>query len=416
MVSMEDIRSIINDRPNTTRKVAYSTRKMKGDNKMEDKSLAAHLQDRPEQIREARKKGVKLIGYFPGNYVPEELIYASGAIPVCLTHGGNSRPADAALSIVPHVICPFARAQIGERLLKENPYYSMIDMLVAPITCQHLKKVAEVWEYYGDLEIFKLGIPQQFIYDFELEYFTDRLRVLKDRLQTFTGNEITDEKLGNAIELYNRMRKLLREISLLRHTSPSPVSALDFAKLNHASFYADPAFMVDVLDSTYQELKDKQPATETGAPRILLLGPNIGNGDYTVLEQVEAAGGEIVIEEICEGIRYYWHDIENRGDLFQSLARGYLVDRVPCAFMRNSAKKRLDFTLKLIKDFNVSGVIWYELLCCETYDSESYYFAQKMGEQSIPVLILESDYGTSATGQLKTRIEAFIEILKGEMA
>jgi len=211
------------------------------------------------------------------------------------------------------------------------------------------------------------------------------------------------------------MRELLRKISTIRRTSPSLVSALDFVKLNHASFYADPAFMVEVLDSVYQELKDKQPVTETDKPRILLAGPNIGYGDYAVAELVEAAGGEIVVEEICEGIRYYWHDIENRGDIFQSLTRGYLADRVPCAFMRNSTKKRLDFILKLIKDFNVSGVIWYELLCCETYDSESYYCAEKLGERNIPMLILESDYGTTATGQLKTRIEAFIEILKGEI-
>ncbi len=382
---------------------------------MEDKRLATHLEDRPAQLREAKKNGTKIIGYFPGNYVPEELIYASGAVPLCLTHGGSPRPVDAALSVVPHIICPFARAQIGERLLKENPYYSMIDMLVAPMTCQHLKKVAEVWEYYGDLEIFKLGIPHQYSYDFELEYFADRLRALKDRLEKFTGNKITNEKISEAIDLYNKMRELLKNISLLRRTSPSPISALDFVKFNHASFYADPAFMVDVLSSVYQELKDKQQAAQTNAPRILLIGPNIGYGDYKVLELIQAAGGDVVIEEICEGIRYYWHKIGKNGDLFKSLAKGYLVDRVPCAFMRYSAKKRLDFALKLVKDFNVSGVIWYELLSCETYDSESYFFAQRMGEQNIPMLILESDYSTADTGQLKTRIEAFIEIVKGVM-
>ncbi|MFC2070772.1 2-hydroxyacyl-CoA dehydratase, partial [Chloroflexota bacterium] len=92
---------------------------------MQEEHLAAHLRDRPAQLEEARKNGTKIIGYFPGDYVPEELIYASGAVPLCLTHGGSSRSADAALSVVPHVICPFARAQIGERLLKKNPYYSM---------------------------------------------------------------------------------------------------------------------------------------------------------------------------------------------------------------------------------------------------------------------------------------------------
>jgi benzoyl-CoA reductase/2-hydroxyglutaryl-CoA dehydratase subunit BcrC/BadD/HgdB len=315
--------------------------------------------------------------------------------------------------VVPPVICPFARAQIGEKLLKQNPYYDIIDMLIAPITCQHLKKAAEVWEYYGDLEIFKLGVPQQYDNDFEVQYYVDRLKTLKDRLQRFTGNDITNDKIKAAIDLYNRMRELLREISLLRCKSPSLMNSIDFVKLNHASYYADPVFMVDALEQIYHELKDKNPDARANTPRILLLGPNISYGDYTMLETVQAAGGSIVMEEICEGIRYYWNKIENKGNLFETLAKGYLLDRVPGAFMSNSAGKRIGFTLKLIKDFNISGVIWYELLCCETYDSESYLFAQKLERHKIPMLILESDYGTSSSGQLKTRIEAFIEILKG---
>ena len=116
---------------------------------MDKENLATHLRDRPASLKEAKDKGTKIIGYFPGNYVPEEIIYASGAIPICLTDGGNPHPAEIALSVVPHIICPFARAQVGERLLKTNPYYRMLDMVIAPITCQHLKKVAEVWEYSG---------------------------------------------------------------------------------------------------------------------------------------------------------------------------------------------------------------------------------------------------------------------------
>jgi benzoyl-CoA reductase/2-hydroxyglutaryl-CoA dehydratase subunit BcrC/BadD/HgdB len=380
---------------------------------VQEERLTAHLRDRPEQLREAKEQGVKIIGSLLGNYVPEEIIWASGAVPICLAHGGSSDMAEAALSVVPHIICPFARAQIGERLLKKNPYYTLIDMLVAPITCQHLRKISEIWEHNGDIEMFKLGIPHKYNGDFELEYYTDRLRVMKDKLQAFTGNVITDEKISEAIELYNKMRGLLKKISLLRRAPDTPLSALDFIRLNHASFYADPVFMVDFLDSVYQELREKQQVNKGDMPRLLLIGPNMGYGDYKVLELVEAVGGEIVIEELCEGIRYYWQDIENKGDIFQSLAKGYLADRLPCAFMRDSTKTRLDFALKLITDFNVSGVIWYELLNCETYDSESYFFAQKMGERDIPMLILESSYGTADSGPLKTRIEAFIEIVKG---
>jgi benzoyl-CoA reductase/2-hydroxyglutaryl-CoA dehydratase subunit BcrC/BadD/HgdB len=377
-----------------------------------EERLASHLRERPAQLEEAGKRGTKIIGFFPGNFVPEELIYASGAVPLCLTHGGNPRTADAALSVVPHIICPFARAQLGERMSKANPYYSLLDMVVAPITCQHLKKVAEIWEYYHEFEVVKLGIPQQYESDFEVRYFIERLGALKDRLQAFTGNEITDERLDNAIRLYNRMRELLREISLMRRASPPPISALDFVKLNHASFYADPVVMVEVLESVFKELKNKEQAAGSAAPRILLAGPNIGNGDYTVLEMVQEAGGEIVAEEICEGMRSYRQNIESRGDRLLSLARGYLVDKTPCAFLRNVSRKRFEHMLQLVRDFKVSGVIWYELLCCETYDAESYYISEKMAEQGIPVLVLESDYSTAATGQLKTRIQAFMEILE----
>ena len=87
---------------------------------MQEERLAVHLRDRPTQLMEAKKKGVKIIGYFPGDYVPKEIIYASGAVPLCLVHGGSDRPAGAGLSMVPHVFCPFARAQIGEKVLKEK--------------------------------------------------------------------------------------------------------------------------------------------------------------------------------------------------------------------------------------------------------------------------------------------------------
>jgi benzoyl-CoA reductase/2-hydroxyglutaryl-CoA dehydratase subunit BcrC/BadD/HgdB len=380
---------------------------------MNEEHLAAHLRNRPASLKEVKEKGVKIIGYFPGNYVPEEIIYASGSIPICLTDGGSPHPADTALSVLPHIICPFARAQVGERILRTNPYYSMLDMVVTPITCQHLKKVAEVWEYDGDIEIFKLGVPHQHDGDFELEYFADRLRALKERLETVTEKEMTNVKINKAIKLYNRMREHLKKISLMRRSSSPTISALDFVKLNHASYYADPVFMVDMLESLDKELEKRQPPDQHKRPRLLLSGPNLARGDYKILELVKAAGGEIVIEELCEGMRYYWHNIEDGSDPFQSLAKGYLRDRVPCSFMRSSTKKRLDFLLNLIEDFNVSGLVWYELLCCETYDQESYFLDKKLREGNIPMLVVESNYDVSEAGPLRARMDAFIEFIKG---
>ncbi|MBN1366139.1 MAG: 2-hydroxyacyl-CoA dehydratase [Syntrophaceae bacterium] len=377
--------------------------------------FVSYLRDRSGEISQLKKKGIKVIGYFPGNYMPEELIYASGAVPVCLIDGEKAAPANTALSVVPNIICSFARTLIGEMMTKENPYYAMLDMVVAPITCQHLKKVAEIWEYQEDIEVFKLGVPHQYYNDIELDYYTERLKALRDRLQAFTGNTITDERINQAIDTYNRMRGLFRKLSLIRRSYNSPISALDFIKLNHLSLCADPNDMIEMLESFYSKITNGHSDGNSDHPRILIVGPIIARGDYAILEIVQAAGGEIVIEEICEGLRYYWHDIEKSNDPLKSLAIGYLRDRLPCAFMRDSSKKRLHFILDLIRNFNVSGVIWHELLNCETYDAESFFFSQELGKRNIPFLVLESDCGMADVERLKNRVDAFIELIKGEI-
>jgi benzoyl-CoA reductase/2-hydroxyglutaryl-CoA dehydratase subunit BcrC/BadD/HgdB len=375
--------------------------------------ITEHLLGRPAKLREAKGKGVKVVGYFPGNYVPEEIIHASGAIPVCLSDGGNLRPAEAALSVVPSILCPFARAQIGEMMAKTNPYYDMVDAVVAPITCQHLKKVSEVWEYRGDVEVFKLGVPHQSDGDFELEYFTDRLGVLAKRLEKLTGKEITDGGLVAAIDHYDRMRGFLKEISLMRRSLLSPVTTVDFVKLNHASFFAVPEFMAEELGRFHEDLGAGEEPEEPGVPRLLLMGPNLAHGDSAILDLIDSAGGSVVVEEFFEGMRHYWQDVGTQGSPLESLAKSYLVDRLPPAFMRSSTRKRFEFALKLIEEFRVSGIIWYELLCCETYDQESYFFFTEMNKRGIPVLVVESDYSPLDTGQLRTRLGAFMELVKG---
>lgn len=376
-------------------------------------ALVTHCEGRISELQGFRASGGKVVGYFPGSYVPEELIYAAGAVPICLADGGDAMPMDASASVIPRNFCAFVRAQVGEKLLRRNPYYGVMDGFVAPVACQHLKKVAEIWEYDADLKIVKLGVPLANTGAPDLEYYAAQLEKLKLWLEELTGNAIDDEKLWEAISVYNGLRRGLRKISSLRRSHDVRIGSSEFLRLNHASFYADPVVMMGALESTYGELVGNRGRATMEGPRLLLIGPNVGSGDYKVMDLVDAAGGSIVVELVDEGVRNYWKDIETQGDPIEALARGYLRDRVPCAFMIESAKCRLDFALNLIADFAAEGAIWYELLGCETYDSESYWFARELERRSVPCLVLESDYGMSESGSLKTRIDAFIEMVKG---
>lgn len=376
--------------------------------------ITTHLENRPAELRRLKEQGRKVIGYFPGDYLPEEIIYASGSIPVCLCHGGDPRPVGAALSATTRFICPFARALIGDKLLAEQPFYNLVDMLVAPVTCQHLRRAADIWQHHSGLPVFRLGVPLE-NNDTGLKYYHERLDTLKIKLQSFTGQAITDESLWKAIELYNALRSLLKKISLLRKNSEPAISTIDFIKLNHASFYADPVFMVELLTSLSKELEQTEKEDKQGdTPRLLITGPNIAFGDYKVLEIADELGVQVVAEEFFEGIRYYWGNVAQAGSPIEALANRYLADRVPNAVMPAAAPKRYEFVAGLAKDFKVDGIIWYQLLFCETYDIESYYFVHKMKQLGIPVLKLQSDYDVLDRGSIKTRMEAFVEMLKKE--
>jgi benzoyl-CoA reductase/2-hydroxyglutaryl-CoA dehydratase subunit BcrC/BadD/HgdB len=244
-----------------------------------------------------------------------------------------------------------------------------------------------------------------------LKYYKHGISRLRSALEELTQIRITDSMLEEAISLCNRGRKLLRDISETRKSENVPISGKDFAEVCHGSLLADKKFMINVLEVLYEELKGKTPLTSS-APRILLTGSTLAMGDYRVLDLIEEAGGTVVVEEFAEGIPPYWEDVKPDGDLMQSLADCYFMRRISPAWFR-PGKERLDLLVKLVKDFNVDGVIWYQLMYRESYKTESYYFPERLKrEAGLPMLTIDSDYDPSETGQLRTRIEAFIETLR----
>lgn len=371
------------------------------------------LLERPLELKEMKKKGVKVIATNVGDYVPVELIHAAGAVSICQVHGGDPEPVEAAHSLEARFLCAFARAQMGYRLLKDQAYYELLDLLIIATTCQHLARFANTWEAHTGVEVWRLGIPHEYQTEAGMTYYIEALGRMKEKMESVTGNKITSDKLKSSIELYNEMRELLKKISLMRKSSPPLISTLDFIKLNHASYLLDPTEMVEHLEVICAELEQKKKEAINGKLRLMILAPNIAHGDYKVFDLVAEAGGEIVSEEVCEGVRAYWENVDtNTEDLLESLAMTYLRQRCPGSFMRNVMNTRLDYVKKLAQEFKVAGVVWYQLKLCETFDIEYTYIAQKLREHNLPVLKLDSEYDASDRGQMKTRIAAFIESIE----
>jgi benzoyl-CoA reductase/2-hydroxyglutaryl-CoA dehydratase subunit BcrC/BadD/HgdB len=373
-------------------------------------TLTVHLKNRLSDLNKAREEGRKIIGYTPGGYLPEELVLASDAIPICLIRGGDHTMVELAGAYICRWIDTFCRAQIGYGVSGEDPYYSILDLLVMPVTDNHIRAIMDVLDYHTDIDIFPFGVPHM-KERAALDYYLYGIKRLKERLEKLNGLEITDSKLREAIELCNRERELLRKISLMRRSRQVPISSRDFVALNHGSFFADKRFMVEVLESVCEELEGLSPPVQEG-PRILLTGSTLALGDRKILDLIEESGGVVVIEEFAEGIRPYWEDVLLDGDPMAALADGYFVRRVPPAWFR-PGKERLEFLIGLAKDFNVAGVIWYQLMYRESYKLESFYFPNMLRKETgLSMLTLESDYEAAESGALRTRIEAFIEATK----
>jgi benzoyl-CoA reductase/2-hydroxyglutaryl-CoA dehydratase subunit BcrC/BadD/HgdB len=370
--------------------------------------LSGHLERRLIELRGMRDGGTKVVGYTPGGFMPEELVYACGGVPVGLIRGGDPEPVAQGVAYIPRFIDTFCRSQIGYRMLGE-PLYQMIDLLVAPITDNNSRAIADCWDFYTDVDVFRFGVPHNKAED-AFNYYLEGLHLLRERLENLTGTKISDERLKEAIDLCNRERRLLKEISLLRQSEPPAITGKEFTRLNHASFYADKATFVEVLGSLLKEFKKEAPPLK--GPRILLTGSTLALGDYKVLDLLESAGASVVIEEFAEGVRHYWEQVEVGGDLMEALADRYLRRRVPPAWFRPS-RERIDFVIKLAGDFKVDGVLWYQLMYRDSYDIQSFYFEKILKEQTgLPMLKIQSDYDVSEKGPLKTRIETFLEIIR----
>jgi benzoyl-CoA reductase/2-hydroxyglutaryl-CoA dehydratase subunit BcrC/BadD/HgdB len=143
----------------------------------------------------------------------------------------------------------------------------------------------------------------------------------------------------------------------------------------------------------------------------MLTGSTLAFGDSKVIDLIEQTGASVVIEEFCEGIESYWENVETNGDLLHALADAYFTRKIPGAFFRGAVKERFARIQKLAEDFNVNGMVYYSLMYRDAYDTEAYLFGRETKKINLPFLKLTSDYDASETGALKTRIEAFIEMV-----
>jgi benzoyl-CoA reductase/2-hydroxyglutaryl-CoA dehydratase subunit BcrC/BadD/HgdB len=373
-------------------------------------ALNIHLKNRAGELEEFKEEGRKVVGYYPGGYVPEEIILACGAIPVGLHRGGEHEPVLIAGAYLPRWYDTFIRSQIGLKVLGGEAVYDLMDLFVIPITDNNVRMLADAWEFYRLGEVFRFGVPHRKT-ERALNYYLNGITAFKERMESETGRSLTEDDLSEAILLCNRERELLRKISLMRKRCPASLRGSDFVRLLHASLWLDKKVMVATLESLIDELDSETPSLKSG-PRILITGSTLAYGDGKIISLSEEAGGAVVMEHFAEGLRDYWDDVATDGNPMEALADAYFQNRIAPAWFRPSKEYR-DFLIKLAKDLLVDGVIWYGLMYRDCYTVQSTLVPKLLKEATdLSTLVIESDYDEEEVGPLRTRVETFVEMIR----
>lgn len=368
---------------------------------------------RVKELTEAKSKGKKIIGTFCV-YVPDEIIIALDAIGVGLC-GGTNFSNYAVEGIIPPNLCPLIKSAVGFKLGKICPYFESLDLLIGETTCDGKKKTWEILSNYTDMYV--LEVPHCKDRTQAKQLFLQELKDLVRKLEQKTGKKLTIENLKPAMEKIKRKREQLKRIYETRKANPPPISGKDALLVSQIAFYDDPDRQIQVVGKLADELEGRVKkglgVVPKGTPRILIAGTPMAIPNWKLHHLVETSGAVVVVEETCTGTRYFAGDMKIKGntvdELLQNIADRYLEVNCAC-FTPNS--KRIDDIKRLIKDYKVNGVILYTLTFCQPYEIEVMHIQNILKKENVPVLAITTDYSSEDVGQLKTRIDAFLEMIR----
>ncbi|MGB8958382.1 MAG: double-cubane-cluster-containing anaerobic reductase [Candidatus Aminicenantales bacterium] len=364
---------------------------------------------RVREIVERRAAGDKLIGTFC-IYVPEEIVLALGAIPVALC-GGTSLSIPYAERLLPRDICPLVKSTVGLALSNTCPYGPIEDLAVGETTCDAKKKTWDLLAKNGDLYVIEL--PQKKGAR-DRDLWHDEVRQFKSRLERLTGRTLDPEKLAGAVRLMNRKRRALARLNAFRKEANPPLSGLDALVVMQGALLDDAVRFTERLEALNDELEDRVRLGIGVAPdrakRIMISGCPSVLGNWKLHSLVESAGAIIVCDETCTGSRYYENLVEEAGSgleaQLEAIAACYLKIECSC-FTPNG--ERIGSIARLAREHRVDGVIQYVLQYCHTYNIEAVAVAAALKDARVPSLKVVTDYAEADTGQLRLRVDAFLE-------
>lgn len=362
------------------------------------------------KVKAYKDNGGRLAGYLC-SYTPLEIIEAAGAAAVGLCGTSNETVAIAE-TMLPANLCPLIKSTYGFALSQKCPFTYYADLIVGETTCDGKKKM---YELLGDMKrVHVLHLPQSRERAYEAEMWYRECIFFKEQLEQLYGIQITDDDLRRAVHARNQLRRALVELYETQMAVPAPLSGVELmSTLLSGTFNFDVEDYTRRIEALVVDARERiaQGTSTCGrsAKRIMLTGCPTGGLINKVAKVIEENGGCVVAVDDCSGERTQAMLVDEQADdIMRAISERYLD--INCSVMTPNTG-RMENTLKMAEKYRVDGIVDCILQACHTFNVESALMQRAVEGEGIPYMKLETDYSTGDSGQLETRLSAFIEML-----
>ncbi len=349
-------------------------------------------------LRKYKENGKKIIASLCNN-VPEEIIHSMGAVPVRLL--GLAKSTELASAKIPTWVCLYSKRIMEDALRGEFDFLDGIVGMTSDDTKTHLFSAYSF--YLRPRFSYLIQIP--YVRDeTSLEFFEKELRRFIGKFESFFNTEFSEEKLGESIEIYNRFRDLLNDLSELRCGDEPKVSGEEWLKILLASTSMLKEEIIEHLEDVLEKAKDSEGYKDYKL-RIHLSGTDFY--DVEIVRMIEDLGGIVVSDDLCTSSGYYMGDVGGR--TLRDLAKRHLSQSacvLTARFEHLSIEDRLNFIMERIAESGANAIVLLKDRGCEICGHQCPFILQEFTDIPTLVLDLDSPYPTE---QLRTRVEAFIE-------
>lgn len=358
-----------------------------------------------QRVRELKRKNRKVIGYLCV-FAPPEIMAAAGIFPYRL-RGDMKRRTDPAAEYVESFGCPYVRNCFSQAI---DGKFNFLDGLVMSHACDMVQRIYGIWSYTLNPKFhYMVNVPHT-VTPWSRDFFKRELGFFIEKIEALAGRGITEKDLIKAIQRYNESRGLVRELYEFRKSDPPLLSGSEMLQILVAGMSLPIDEFIEVLKECRDEIHDRKSGSSNKRPRILVWGSI--NDDISLVNLIEECGAYVVTDDLCVGTKSYWHDIDLSSGPIEGLTRFYFEDFSCPRTYKGSGMERFGYLGSIARSFNVDGVIAYTISFCDPYKLDLPDILKYFTEMGLPVLAIEDDYTMSNKEAIKTRIQAFVEMIE----